>query len=98
MKRMEPKFKRKPNWSEDQVVLLIQLIGERRGIIKAKFSASLTWADKRKAWEDIASDINAAFPMVRRAPEECEKKWYSVQSNAEQEITAKKRELQGTGE
>ncbi|KAK0138748.1 hypothetical protein N1851_024712 [Merluccius polli] len=44
------KRKRKPNWSQDQLLLLAQFVLERRGIIKGKFGSGVTSKKKREAW------------------------------------------------
>ncbi len=53
--------KRKPNWREEEVLLLAELVEQRKQAIKGKFSPTLTSADKKKAWEDISGFISIAL-------------------------------------
>ena len=91
------KSTRKPNWSQDQLLLLAQLVLERRHKIKSKFGSGVTSKAKRDAWESISFIINAAFPAVSRSADDCEKQWYSLQSYLGAEIAAYKRAIQKTG-
>ncbi|CAL8281724.1 unnamed protein product [Gadus morhua 'NCC'] len=58
--KMEKKRNRKPNWTEEQCLLLAQLVNEHKG-------------------------------------DDCEKRWYVLQSKAKDEIAAHKRESSLTG-
>ncbi|XP_046351346.1 uncharacterized protein LOC124131880 isoform X1 [Haliotis rufescens] len=89
--------KRKPNWSSDQTLLLVILVDEWKAIIKGKFGPGVTSRMKKEAWVEVAANINAAFPNVIRSTEDCEKRWYNIQSKSRQEIPAFKRQLSGTG-
>ncbi len=89
---------RKPNWTEEQCLLLAQLVEEHKGILKGKFGPGVTSQGKKQTWELIAQNINASFPLVVRTSEECEKHWYVLQSKARGEIAAHKRESSRTGE
>ncbi|XP_060754047.1 uncharacterized protein LOC132864650 [Neoarius graeffei] len=42
--------------------------------------------------------MNAAFPGVSRTADDCEKRWYSLQSHSRTEIAAYKRAISKTGE
>ena len=89
---MEKKRTRKPNWTEEQCLLLAQLINEHKSVLRGKFSPSVTVQAKKQAWDTIAQQINASFPLVVRTSEDCEKRWYVLQSKAKEEIAAQKRE------
>lgn len=95
---MERKRTRKPNWTEEQCLLLAQLINEHKSVLRGKFSPSVTVQAKKQAWDTIAQQINASFPLVVRTSEDCEKRWYVLQSKAKEEIAAQKREASRTGE
>ncbi len=82
---------RKPNWTEEQCLLLAQLVEEHKGILKGKFGPGVTARGKKQTWELIAQNINASFPLVVRTSEDCEKRWYVLQSKARGEIAAHKR-------
>lgn len=89
---------RKPNWTEEQCLLLAQLVEEHKGILKGKFGPGVTARGKKQTWELIAQNINASIPLVVRTSEDCEKRWYVLQSKARGEIAAHKRESSCTGE
>ena len=94
----EKKRKRKPNWSQDQLLLLAQLVLERRGVIKGKFGSGVTSRKKREAWEEIKFHINASFPAGWcRSTDDCEKRWYALQSQSRYEIADYKRAVVATG-
>lgn len=92
-----PKRKRKPNWTQDQLLLLAQLVLEKRNIIKGKFGTGISSKTKREIWERICLQINAAFPLVSRTPDDCERRWYALQSQSRVEIAAFKRARMATG-
>nr|XP_033489933.1 uncharacterized protein LOC117261645 [Epinephelus lanceolatus] len=94
---MERKRTRKPNWTKEQCLLLAQLISEHKSVLRGKFSPSVTVQAKKQAWDTIAQQINASFPLVVRTSEDCEKRWYVLQSKAKEEIAAQKREASRTG-
>ena len=91
------KRKRKANWSQDQLLLLAQFVLERRGVIKGRFGAGLTSKKKRVAWEEFCVNINASFPAVRHSTDDCEKRWYALQSQCRVEIADYKRAVVATG-
>ena len=51
--------KRKPNWTDREKVVLLEECEKRKAILKAKFSSSITSADKNRAWQEIANTVNA---------------------------------------
>ena len=79
-------------------MLLAQLVDEHKAILKGKFGPGVSVQTKRNAWEHIAAQINVSFPVVVRTSEECEKRWYVLQSKARGEIAAYKRDSSRTGE
>ncbi|RXN30179.1 myb SANT-like DNA-binding domain-containing 4 [Labeo rohita] len=94
---MEKKRNRKPNWTEEQGLLLAQLVNEHKGMLRGKFGPTVTSQGKRRAWDTISQTINASFPLVVRTGDDCEKRWYVLQSKAKDEIAAHKRESSLTG-
>ena len=51
------KRKRKPKWTQDQLLLLVQFVLERRRIMKGKFGSGVTSKKKLEAWEEICFSI-----------------------------------------
>ena len=58
--------KRKPNWTDREKVVLLEEYEKRKVILKAKFSSSITSGVKNRAWQEIASIVNAVSSVKRR--------------------------------
>ncbi|CAK6958227.1 uncharacterized protein LOC128355178 [Scomber scombrus] len=89
--------KRRPNWTDQECVLLAQLMQERKDIIRGKCSTGVSIQDKRQAWEEIAQAINNAFPQIQRTVSDCNKKWENLLAKSREEIKRQKRQA-GAGE
>ena len=70
---MESKSKRarKPSWTEEQCLLLAQLVDEHKAILKGNFGPGVTAREKKQTWEHIAQTINGSFPLLVRTREDC---------------------------
>ena len=77
---------RRPNWTDEESLLLAQLIEERKEIIRRKCSAGVTSLAKRQAWEEIAHTINIGFPQYQRTVADCTKKWENLLAKSRNEI------------
>lgn len=77
---------RRPNWTDEESLLLAQLIEERKEIIRRKSSAGVTILAKRQAWEEIAQAINIGFPQYQRTVPDCTKKWENLLAKTRNEI------------
>ncbi|CAK6958228.1 uncharacterized protein LOC128355178 [Scomber scombrus] len=84
--------KRRPNWTDQECVLLAQLMQERKDIIRGKCSTGVSIQDKRQAWEEIAQAINNAFPQIQRTVSDCNKKWENLLAKSREEIKRQKRQ------
>ncbi len=89
--------RRRPNWTDQECLLLAQLMQERKGIIRGKCITGVSIQDKRQAWEGIAKAINNAFPQIQRTVSDCNKKWENLIAKSREEIKRKKRQAD-TGE
>lgn len=89
--------KRRPNWTDQECLLLAQLMQERKDIIRGKCSTGVLIMDKRQAWEEIAQHINSAFPQIQRTVSDCNKKWENLLAKSREEIKRQRRQA-GTGE
>ncbi|KAI4886353.1 hypothetical protein NFI96_017977 [Prochilodus magdalenae] len=79
----EPKFTkppmrpRKPNWSTEQKLLLVQLVKARRvDLLTGRHSCREIATNRRWAWDEIAEEISTAHPDVPRTGKECERHWF----------------------
>uniref|UniRef100_A0A0P4W0U5 Regulatory protein zeste n=1 Tax=Scylla olivacea TaxID=85551 RepID=A0A0P4W0U5_SCYOL len=89
--------KRKPNWSSDETLRLVNIMAEKRCIIKGRFHPSLTHADKKRAWEDITNSVNARNLHVKRTEEEVVNKWFTVLSHSRKKIANINKEQNQSG-
>ncbi|XP_022601103.1 uncharacterized protein LOC111221811 [Seriola dumerili] len=89
--------KRRPNWTDQECLLLAQLMQEKKDIIRGKCSTGISIQDKRQAWEEIAQAINNAFPQIQRTVSDCNKKWENLLAKSREEIKRQKRQA-GTDE
>ncbi|XP_028262549.1 uncharacterized protein LOC114436473 isoform X2 [Parambassis ranga] len=85
--------KRRPNWTDQECILLAHLIQEKKDIVRGKNSTGVCIQDKRQAWEEIVQTINASFPEVQRTPADCNKKWENLLAKAREEVKRQKRQL-----
>ncbi|XP_029681887.1 uncharacterized protein [Takifugu rubripes] len=83
--------KRRSNWTEQESLLLAQLVQEKKNIIRGKCSTGVSTLDKRNAWEHIAQNINTTFPHVQRTVSDCNKKWENLLAKTREEIKRQKR-------
>jgi len=91
VKRM-PSRRRRPNWTDQESLLLAQLIQERKEIVRGKNSTGVSIQDKRHAWEEIVQTINDAFPQGQRTVSDCNKKWENLLTKAREDIKRQKRQ------
>ncbi|KAM6947410.1 uncharacterized protein PEZ65_001058 isoform 1-T1 [Lycodopsis pacificus] len=89
--------KRRPNWTDQECLLLAQLMQEKKDIIRGKCSNGVTIQDKRQAWEEIAQSINTAFPQIQRTVSDCNKKWENLLAKSREEIKRQRRQVGAEG-
>lgn len=78
---------RKPNWSIEQKLLLVQLVKARReGLLTGRHSCRETATTRRWAWDEIAEEISNAHPDVPRTGKECERHWFIEQAKAREAL------------
>ncbi|XP_054472900.1 uncharacterized protein si:dkey-6e2.2 isoform X2 [Anoplopoma fimbria] len=85
--------KRRPNWTDQECLLLAQLMRERKEIIRGKCTTGVSVHDKRQAWEEIAQSINTAFPQIQRTVSDCNKKWENLLAKSREEIKRQRRQV-----
>ncbi|KAG0720795.1 hypothetical protein GWK47_047719 [Chionoecetes opilio] len=89
--------RRTANWTQDEVFKLLELINERKAILKGKFGPTLTIDHKRRAWVEVTNDMNACFSHVRRTKEQVEKKWHNILVKGKRNLSTRKRLHSQTG-
>lgn len=68
------KKKRKKNFSQEELTVLVDEVNEHKKVLFEKFSDTLTNEKKEKYWRQIALKINAVS-LVERSVDEIRKKW-----------------------
>lgn len=61
---MTAKTKRKPNWTQDECLLLATLVNEKK-VLRKKLGPNLTSKMNRYAWEKLSSQLNASSAINR---------------------------------
>lgn len=92
----EEKKTRKPNWSEEEKIILLEEYNKRKQILKSKFDPQITAHKKQRMWEEIAAKINSRS-MIKRSIQEVQKKYDNLSVMAKKEITIHRRESNKTG-
>lgn len=73
---METSKTTKPNWTEEQCLLLVFTI------LIGRFNPCVSEHTKRQAWENTMQQINASFLLDVHTSEECKTWWCVLQSEA----------------
>ncbi|XP_063054047.1 uncharacterized protein LOC134448290 isoform X1 [Engraulis encrasicolus] len=87
---------RKPNWSEDEKVILLEEYNKRKHVIKSRFNPQITATKKLQNWEEITALINSRS-MVKRTVGEVQKKYENLAVQARKEMSAHRKETMKTG-
>ncbi|KAG0727455.1 Myb/SANT-like DNA-binding domain-containing protein 4 [Chionoecetes opilio] len=82
---------RRPNFTEEELFVLIKEVGARKDIIVSKLGGRVTAECKKYAWDCIASAVNAVGNVVRER-EEVRKKYVDFRSLVKKRAAALKRE------
>lgn len=98
MKSSRVQYKRKGNWRKEASLLLLELVTANRRIVEGKkFNQHVTARQRAEVWENITTQINAAFPEVMRDVTEVEKKWWTLKAQGREEIHQYRKAVRGTG-
>ncbi|XP_066521517.1 uncharacterized protein si:dkey-6e2.2 [Hoplias malabaricus] len=82
---------RKPNWSTEQKLLLVQLVKARReDLLTGRHSCREVASTRRWAWDEIAEEISTAHPDVPRTGKECERHWFVELAKAKEAMLTQK--------
>lgn len=89
--------KRKANWTQDECLMLVTMVNEKKNILRSKLGPSLTSRMKKEAWEELTERLNASAVNTQRTVEEVEKKWQNLLSTSKAEISSYRKTTNGTG-
>ncbi|XP_050708222.1 nuclear apoptosis-inducing factor 1-like [Eriocheir sinensis] len=91
-----PKRKRGVNWKDCHTLHIVEQVGLRKTILRGKFSPTLTYNDKRAAWEEVTDSLNSTFGLSR-SHAEVEKKWQNTKTTSIQRLSAMREAQRKTG-
>ena len=87
-----PNKARKPNWTETEVMLLLEEYSKRRHFMKPKFGTMVPMNERQKCWADIAGVINTSQCSngCYRSVKEVQKKWENLSNRMRFEFATAK--------
>lgn len=88
--------RRQPNFSSDELEILLASVEQRSKILFGKFGGAVTAAAKDKSWDDVALAVSSVSG-IERSSKEVKKKWSSVKSAVKTTVSAAKKERGRTG-
>ncbi|XP_061180787.1 myb-related transcription factor, partner of profilin-like, partial [Saccostrea echinata] len=88
--------RRKPNWTERELLALAEAVAPRSRLLKSKISPSITVDRKQKMWSEIAIQLNS-ITLVNRTIDEIKKKWVDMQSLTKKTESERRRSIKMTG-
>jgi hypothetical protein len=92
------KVDRAPNWSTSELLSLIEACTRNRDILRPAFDAKIDIKQKRRAWNDILSSLNACNPLKpRREKAKVQKKWSKMVSEAKEDLQNYRQKCAQTG-
>ena len=87
---------RAKNFSDDEIMTLIDIVGENKAKIFGALSSTLTADDKNKVWEEVACQISERHGTTRTR-DDISKKWYNVLTKYKPRIADKLASIKRTG-
>ncbi|KAK8774485.1 hypothetical protein V5799_010971, partial [Amblyomma americanum] len=82
---------KRPNWTEDERLRLVQEIGERIDVIRGKLGPALTLRAKRSAWTAVQQALNAGNGSHTRTLPEIKKQWSNLVQRCKHRVNAHNR-------
>jgi len=87
--------KRQPNFSGEEVEVLVGQVEKRSRVLFGSFSGELSFAAKDRAWESVGSMVSAVSGE-KRSVGEVKKKWALLKSSAKIKAAANARQRAAT--
>ncbi|KAJ8285184.1 hypothetical protein GJAV_G00023240 [Gymnothorax javanicus] len=95
--KMADKRSRKPNWTKEETMILLEEYNKRKHILRSKFNPAITSIKKQQMWLEIADKINART-YVKRSVREVLKKIDNMSVLAKKEMGTLRNECIKTDE
>ena len=93
----QPKLKRKPCFSDEEIRCLVDSFGEHKDLLLSKLNNSATNQKKKKVWAEITTSVNARAVHVKRTVDEVKKKWKDLLSKAKKDASSQMNPPTGGG-
>ena len=78
MAAIETMAKRKPNWTQEECLLLVTLINENKHVLGSRLGPNSTSQMKRDTWKKVSKQLNA-FALSPFTTKEITKKWTTME-------------------
>uniref|UniRef100_A0A3B5R4G8 Nuclear apoptosis inducing factor 1 n=1 Tax=Xiphophorus maculatus TaxID=8083 RepID=A0A3B5R4G8_XIPMA len=87
--------KRKMNFSEREVEIIVEEIEKQKQTLVSHFNAGVTHMAKNNAWMDILKKVNAVTTCPRELPE-VKKKWSDMKTEVRRKVAQARAAIEGT--
>ncbi|XP_017296618.1 nuclear apoptosis-inducing factor 1 [Kryptolebias marmoratus] len=87
--------KRKMNFSEREVEIIVEEIEKQKHTLVSHFNAGVTHMAKNNAWLDILKKVNAVTTCPRELPE-VKKKWSDMKTEVRRKVAQARAAIEGT--
>lgn len=87
-----PNKARKPNWTEIEVMLLLEEYSKRKHIMRPTFGTVVSMTERQKCWSEISDVINTSEGIngCYRSVKEVQKKWENLSNRMRSEYATLK--------
>lgn len=79
---------KRPSWSDDERLRLVQEIADRIDVIRGKLGPTLTLRAKRSAWNQVQQALNARNRTHTRTLPEIKKQWSNLVQRCKHRVQA----------
>ncbi|XP_023213532.1 myb/SANT-like DNA-binding domain-containing protein 4 [Centruroides vittatus] len=88
-----PKRHRKPNFTEQEKMIVLEEFEKCRNILHARSCDGVTTDRKQAAWQSIAEKLNSYNKAVKRTGDDIRSKWKKMINEAKKEAVQRKRKM-----
>ncbi|KAJ8939992.1 hypothetical protein NQ314_010932 [Rhamnusium bicolor] len=88
---------RAKNFTNEEVLLLSELVGKNRSVIENKQSGVITHKQKEAAWQKLTMEFNASTSGDHRSTKMLIEKWRNTKKTSTKSYSANKKSLYKTG-
>lgn len=94
---MAEKRSRSANFSDEECIIMVNLVKENEKIIECKKTDVTTIKDKENCWEKVTDMFNSESGVRRRTCKELRMKYENIKRSLKRKIAANKMEVMRTG-